>query len=56
MPMNSMTFMDKEALKGLVPSRVNEVEILARFEMLVHNLQSSFDTYGHPRRVPLWEP
>lgn len=35
---------DQEALKDLVPSRVNEVEI-RRFEMLVHNLQSSFDTY-----------
>jgi phosphotransferase system HPr-like phosphotransfer protein len=28
----------------LVPSKVNEVEI-RRFEMVVHNLQSSFDTY-----------
>ncbi|MCJ7773997.1 MAG: HPr family phosphocarrier protein, partial [Desulfobacterales bacterium] len=28
----------------IVPSKVNEVEI-RRFEMLVHNLQSSFDTY-----------
>ena len=28
----------------IVPSQVNEVEI-RRFEMLVHNLQSSFDTY-----------
>lgn len=28
----------------LVPDRVNEVEI-RRYEMLVHNLQSSFDTY-----------
>src|SRR6056297_3600918 len=35
---------DQEELKDLVPSRVNEVEI-RRFEMLVHNLQSSFDTY-----------
>jgi len=35
---------DQEELKNLVPSRVNEVEI-RRFEMLVHNLQSSFDTY-----------
>lgn len=35
---------DKEQVKNLVPSRVNEVEI-RRFEMLVHNLQSSFDTY-----------
>ncbi len=28
----------------IVPDRINEVEI-RRFEMLVHNLQSSFDTY-----------
>ncbi len=32
-----------EILK-IVPDRVNEVE-MRRFEMLVHNLQSSFDTY-----------
>lgn len=35
---------DQDELKDLVPFRVNEVEI-RRFEMLVHNLQSSFDTY-----------
>jgi len=35
---------DQEALKTLVPLRVNEVEI-RRFEMRVHNLQSSFDSY-----------
>ncbi|MBS3758787.1 MAG: HPr family phosphocarrier protein [Desulfobacterales bacterium] len=35
---------DQDELKTLVPSRVNEVEI-RRFEMLVHNLQSAFDTY-----------
>ncbi len=35
---------DKERLKSLVPERINEVE-MRRFEMLVHNLQSSFDTY-----------
>ncbi|MFO7838571.1 MAG: HPr family phosphocarrier protein [Desulfosalsimonadaceae bacterium] len=35
---------NKDEIKNLVPSRVNEVEI-RRFEMLVHNLQSSFDTY-----------
>jgi len=29
---------------NIVPEKVNEVEI-RRFEMLVHNLQSSFDTY-----------
>jgi hypothetical protein len=33
----------KEILK-LVPSKLNEVEI-RRYEMLVHNLQSAFDTY-----------
>ncbi len=35
---------DKDDLTRLVPDKVNEVEI-RRFEMLVHNLQSSFDTY-----------
>jgi len=35
---------DQEGLKELVPNRVNEVAI-RRFEMLIHNLQSSFDTY-----------
>ncbi len=34
----------KEEMAALVPEKVNEVEI-RRFEMLVHNLQSSFDTY-----------
>ena len=33
----------KEMLK-IVPEKVNEVN-MRRFEMLVHNLQSSFDTY-----------
>lgn len=33
-----------EEISALVPEKVNEVEI-RRFEMLVHNLQSSFDTY-----------
>jgi len=33
-----------EALKTVVPEKVNEVEI-RRLEMVVHNLQSSFDTY-----------
>lgn len=33
-----------DELAVLVPEKVNEVEI-RRFEMLVHNLQSSFDTY-----------
>ncbi len=33
-----------DEMRVLVPEKVNEVEI-RRFEMLVHNLQSSFDTY-----------
>ena len=33
-----------EEMIAMVPEKVNEVEI-RRFEMLVHNLQSSFDTY-----------
>jgi phosphotransferase system HPr-like phosphotransfer protein len=33
-----------DEMRALVPEKVNEVEI-RRFEMLVHNLQSSFDTY-----------
>ena len=33
-----------EEIRNLVPVKVNEVEI-RRFEMVVHNLQSSFDTY-----------
>ncbi len=33
-----------KAIRALVPDKINEVEI-RRFEMLVHNLQSSFDTY-----------
>jgi phosphotransferase system HPr-like phosphotransfer protein len=33
-----------EEIAALVPETVNEVEI-RRFEMLVHNLQSAFDTY-----------
>lgn len=36
--------LDIDAIVQLVPSKVNEVEI-RRFEMVVHNLQSSFDTY-----------
>ena len=35
---------DSKEIAALVPAKVNEVEI-RRFEMLVHNLQSSFDTY-----------
>lgn len=34
----------KDEISHLVPTKVNEVEI-RRFEMVVHNLQSSFDTY-----------
>ncbi len=34
----------QEEIFDLVPDKVNEVEI-RRFEMVVHNLQSSFDTY-----------
>ncbi|MEW5910561.1 MAG: HPr family phosphocarrier protein, partial [Thermodesulfobacteriota bacterium] len=33
-----------DEIRMIVPAKVNEVEI-RRFEMLVHNLQSSFDTY-----------
>lgn len=35
---------DVNELNSIVPDRINEVEI-RRFEMVVHNLQSSFDTY-----------
>lgn len=35
---------DMNEILQLVPSKVNEVEV-RRFEMVVHNLQSSFDTY-----------
>jgi len=35
---------DMEQIRSIVPGKINEVEI-RRFEMLVHNLQSSFDTY-----------
>lgn len=35
---------DLAGMLEMVPKKVNEVEI-RRFEMLVHNLQSSFDTY-----------
>lgn len=35
---------DIDEIVQIVPSKVNEVEI-RRFEMVVHNLQSSFDTY-----------
>jgi len=35
---------DLQELVALVPDKVNEVEI-RRYEMLLHNLQSSFDTY-----------
>jgi len=35
---------DEQELVTIVPDKVNEVEI-RRYEMLLHNLQSSFDTY-----------
>jgi len=35
---------DIQEIHTIVPEKVNEVEI-RRFEMLVHNLQSAFDTY-----------
>jgi len=35
---------DVEEFEKIVPEKINEVEV-RRFEMLVHNLQSSFDTY-----------
>ena len=35
---------DPEEAHAMVPEKVNEV-VIRRFEMLVHNLQSSFDTY-----------
>ncbi len=35
---------DLDEILKIVPDKVNEVEI-RRFEMVVHNLQSSFDTY-----------
>lgn len=35
---------DYEGMMALVPGKVNEVEV-RQFEMLVHNLQSAFDTY-----------
>jgi hypothetical protein len=35
---------DTNQIHQIVPSQVNEVEV-RRFEMVVHNLQSSFDTY-----------
>jgi len=34
----------KEKILTIVPDKINEVEV-RRFEMLVHNLQSAFDTY-----------
>jgi phosphotransferase system HPr-like phosphotransfer protein len=35
---------DYEGMMAIVPGKVNEV-VVRQFEMLVHNLQSSFDTY-----------
>ena len=34
----------QEEILAIIPDKINEVEI-RRYEMLVHNLQSSFDTY-----------
>ncbi|MFP4390360.1 MAG: HPr family phosphocarrier protein, partial [Desulfococcaceae bacterium] len=39
-------------IRSLVPDTINEVEV-RRYEMLVHNLQSSFDTYVSPGGYPL---
>ena len=35
---------DTKELRAIVPERINEAEV-RRFEMVLHNLQSSFDTY-----------
>ena len=35
---------DLEKIKTLVPAKINEVKI-RRYEMLIHNIQSSFDSY-----------
>ncbi len=35
---------DLDEMQAMVPEKINEV-VTRRFEMLVHNLQSSFDTY-----------
>lgn len=43
-PMGFYESYGKDEMAALVPEKVNEVQI-RRFEMLVHNLQSSFDTY-----------
>jgi phosphotransferase system HPr-like phosphotransfer protein len=43
-PMGFFEPYGKDEIAALVPETVNEVQI-RRFEMLVHNLQSSFDTY-----------
>lgn len=43
-PMGFYEPYDEAEMEVLVPEKVNEVQI-RRFEMLVHNLQSSFDTY-----------
>lgn len=39
-------------IRSLVPDTINEVEV-RRYEMLVHNLQSSFDTYVSPGGYPI---
>ena len=45
---------DIQEIRAIVPEKVNEVEI-RRFEMLVHNLQSSFDTYVIHGGYPVWK-
>ena len=43
-PLSFYERLNAKAIRELVPSKVNEVGI-RRFEMLLHNLQSSFDSY-----------
>ncbi|MFP3867890.1 MAG: HPr family phosphocarrier protein [Desulfobacteraceae bacterium] len=41
-----------DELKSIIPLKANE-EVLRRYEMAIHNLQSSYDTYvGRPTRGP----
>ena len=43
-PFESYEPRTSEEIKEIVPKKVNEV-LIGRFEMMIHNLQSSFDTY-----------
>ncbi len=43
-PLESFGPRTSKELRALVPESINEV-LVSRFEMMVHNLQSSFDTY-----------